>query len=249
MRVSEAQTSHVLNQKEDPQTGEEEGRAATWKVEEIEIGRVTPGPDPWVHFRGELRVQREARSKGLVHEQQPRRSRGTGEAHPSRDMQTSLNELGRNLEGDARSEMGPAGVARTWVFDLGRGVGLLNGARTMRGSREGENLHHQRRPRQSLTRCSRGKISPYLTAQHSHYRYPYAIPPERQRSMIDLRVTDDYKVNQRRSMAVGPFEDLPPHLRNHLVRVLIPLLAKNSIVFASMFVCVYGNSQKPSVES
>ena len=48
-------------------------------------------------------------------------------------------------------------------------------------------------------------------------RYPYAIPPERQRSMIDLRVTDDYKVNQRRSMAVGPYEDLPPHLRNHLV--------------------------------
>ena len=36
--------------------------------------------------------------------------------------------------------------------------------------------------------------------------------------MIDLRVTDDYKVNQRRSMAVGPYEDLPPHLRNHLVR-------------------------------
>ena len=35
--------------------------------------------------------------------------------------------------------------------------------------------------------------------------------------MIDLRATDDYKVNQRRSMAVGPYEDLPPHLRNHLV--------------------------------
>ena len=104
----------------------------------------------------------------------------------------------------------------------------------MRGSREEENLHHQRRPRHSLTRCSRGKISQYLTPQHSHYRYPYAIPPERQRSMIDLRVTDDYKVNQRRSMAVGPFEDLPPHLRNHLVSVLIPLSGKNSIVFASM---------------
>ena len=163
MRVSEAQTSHVLNQKEDPQTGEEEGRAATWKAEEIEIGRVTRGPDPWVHFRGELRVQREARSKGLVHEQQPRRSRGTGEAHPSRDVQTSLNGLGRNLEGGARSEMEPAGVVRMWVFDQDRGVGLLNGARTMRGSREGQNLHHQRRPRHSLTRCSRGKISPYLT--------------------------------------------------------------------------------------
>ena len=67
--------------------------------------------------------------------------------------------------------------------------------------------------------------------------------------MIDLRVTDDYKVNQRRSMAVGPFEDLPPHLRNHLVSVLIPLSGKNPIVFASMFVCVYGNLQKPSVES
>ena len=67
--------------------------------------------------------------------------------------------------------------------------------------------------------------------------------------MIDLRVTDDYKVNQRRSMAVGPFEDLPPHLRNHLVSVLIPLSGKNSTVFASMFTCVYGNLQKPSVES
>ena len=35
--------------------------------------------------------------------------------------------------------------------------------------------------------------------------------------MIDLRVMEEVKKNQRRSMAVGPFEDLPPHLRNHLV--------------------------------
>ena len=48
-------------------------------------------------------------------------------------------------------------------------------------------------------------------------RYPYAIPPERQRSMVDLRATEDFKPTQRRSMAVGPYEDLPPHLRNHLV--------------------------------
>jgi len=35
--------------------------------------------------------------------------------------------------------------------------------------------------------------------------------------MIDLRVMEEVKKNQRRSMAVGPFEDLPPHLRNHLM--------------------------------
>ena len=69
-------------------------------------------------------------------------------------------------------------------------------------------------------------------------RYPYAIPPERQRSMIDLRVTDDYKVNQRRSMAVGPYEDLPPHLRNHLVRFSRHFWAgRNSGVFVCMEIC------------
>ena len=36
--------------------------------------------------------------------------------------------------------------------------------------------------------------------------------------MIDLRVMEEVRKNQRRSMAVGPYEDLPPHLRNHLVR-------------------------------
>ena len=60
--------------------------------------------------------------------------------------------------------------------------------------------------------------------------------------MIDLRVTDDYKVNQRRSMAVGPYEDLPPHLRNHLVR--FSLLGREEF----KCVCMYGNLQKPSVE-
>ena len=35
--------------------------------------------------------------------------------------------------------------------------------------------------------------------------------------MIDLRATENFKPAQRRSMAVGPYEDLPPHLRNHLV--------------------------------
>ena len=49
-------------------------------------------------------------------------------------------------------------------------------------------------------------------------RYPHGLPPERQRSMIDLRVMEEVRKNQRRSMAVGPYEDLPPHLRNHLVR-------------------------------
>jgi len=43
--------------------------------------------------------------------------------------------------------------------------------------------------------------------------------------MIDLRVNEDVKKNQRRSMAVGPLEDLPPHLRNHLM----PSAIKNSI--------------------
>lgn len=48
-------------------------------------------------------------------------------------------------------------------------------------------------------------------------RYPSGLPPERQRSLIDLRVTEDTKKRHRRSMAVGPYEDLPPHLRNHLI--------------------------------
>jgi len=55
-------------------------------------------------------------------------------------------------------------------------------------------------------------------------RYPHGIPPERQRSMIDLRMSDEVKKSQRRSMAVGPLEDLPPHLRNHLM----PAALKNS---------------------
>ena len=56
--------------------------------------------------------------------------------------------------------------------------------------------------------------------------------------MIDLRVADDYKVNQRRSMAVGPYEDLPPHLRNHLVRVSAQFWAeRNSGVFVCMEIC------------
>ena len=40
--------------------------------------------------------------------------------------------------------------------------------------------------------------------------------------MIDLRVMEEVRKNQRRSMAVGPYEDLPPHLRNHLVRESYP---------------------------
>ena len=39
--------------------------------------------------------------------------------------------------------------------------------------------------------------------------------------MIDLRIGEDFKAKQRRSMAVGPYEDLPPHLRNHLVSYVI----------------------------
>ena len=36
---------------------------------------------------------------------------------------------------------------------------------------------------------------------------------------IDYKsLSDEVKKSQRRSMAVGPLEDLPPHLRNHLVR-------------------------------
>ena len=61
-------------------------------------------------------------------------------------------------------------------------------------------------------------------------RYPHAPPPERQRSMIDLRVMEEVRNKQRRSMAVGPYEDLPPHLRNHLVNIYhIPTL---QIIFA-----------------
>jgi hypothetical protein len=78
---------------------------------------------------------------------------------------------------------------------------------------------------------SRSKVFPPSPAEAQETiakmlpRYPQGLPPERQRSMIDLRMSDEVKKNQRRSMAVGPLEDLPPHLRNHLM----PSAIKNSI--------------------
>jgi len=46
--------------------------------------------------------------------------------------------------------------------------------------------------------------------------YDVAMPVGRQNSMMDLRQFDDERKNKRYSMAVGPYEDLPPHLRNYL---------------------------------
>ena len=36
--------------------------------------------------------------------------------------------------------------------------------------------------------------------------------------MMRSATEHDIKIRNRRSMAVGPFEDLPPHIRQHMVR-------------------------------
>ena len=67
-----------------------------------------------------------------------------------------------------------------------------------------------------------GNIPP--TAGHNH-------PPSMQKSvdsgahrrlsaMGRSSTEHDIKIRSRRSMAVGPFEDLPPHIRQHMVIVL-----------------------------
>ena len=48
--------------------------------------------------------------------------------------------------------------------------------------------------------------------------YDVGMPAGRQNSMMDLRQFEDERKNKRYSMAVGPYDDLPPHLRNYLVR-------------------------------
>jgi len=52
--------------------------------------------------------------------------------------------------------------------------------------------------------------------QNPRLSYDVAMPAGRQNSMMDLRQCDDERKNKRYSMAVGPYEDLPPHLRNYL---------------------------------
>ena len=106
MKASEVQTSRGLNPREDPQVGEEagrEGRADMWREEGARMAkRVMPGPDPWVHFRGEWRVQRGVQFRGLDHGQLHRKTTNTAEGHPSRDMLTNWNGLGQNLEEGAK---------------------------------------------------------------------------------------------------------------------------------------------------
>lgn len=52
--------------------------------------------------------------------------------------------------------------------------------------------------------------------QNQRLSYDAALPAGRQSSMMDLRQLDDERKNKRYSMAVGPYDDLPPHLRNYL---------------------------------
>jgi len=52
--------------------------------------------------------------------------------------------------------------------------------------------------------------------QNQRLSYDVGMPAGRQNSMMDLRQFDDERKNKRYSMAVGPYEDLPPHLRNYL---------------------------------
>ena len=54
--------------------------------------------------------------------------------------------------------------------------------------------------------------------------------------MVDLRVTEEMKKRYRRSMAVGPYEDLPPHLRNHLVSITDVILVSSHF---RRFIAVY----------
>lgn len=50
---------------------------------------------------------------------------------------------------------------------------------------------------------------------------PQGVPPPQMRqrpAMMRSATEHDIKVRNRRSMAVGPFEDLPPHIRQHMVK-------------------------------
>ena len=143
MKASEGQISRGLNPGEDLQEEEEAGKvdlADTWR----RMGkRVTAGQDPWDRFRGEWRVQRGVQFRELGRERLDPKNRDTAEARPSRDILTSWNGLGQNLEGDAKEGTARGEVARTLDSDPGQGADLLKGS--TRGSRE--NLRHQRKPR------------------------------------------------------------------------------------------------------
>ena len=151
MKASEGQISRGLNPGEDLQEEEEAGKvdlADTWR----RMGkRVTAGQDPWVRFRGEWKVQKGVQSRELGRERLDPKNRDTAEARPrpSRDILTSWNGLGQNLEGDAKegTEAARGEVARTLDSDPGQGADLLKGLRSTRGSRGGQNLQHQRKPR------------------------------------------------------------------------------------------------------
>ena len=51
-------------------------------------------------------------------------------------------------------------------------------------------------------------------------------PPPQQRPRMQRSATEhEIKVRNRRSMAVGPFEDLPPHIRQHMVCEVMALIS------------------------
>jgi len=52
--------------------------------------------------------------------------------------------------------------------------------------------------------------------QNQRLSHDVGMPAGRQNSLMDLRQLGDERKNKRYSMAVGPYEDSPPHLRNYL---------------------------------
>ena len=144
MKASEGQISRGLNPGEDLQGDEEAGKVDLADIWRRMGKRVTAGQDPWVRFRGEWKVQRGVQFRELGRERLDPKNRDTAEARP-KDIRTSWNGLGPNLEGDAKQGTAAARgeAARTVDSDPGQGADLLKGS--TRGG--GQNLQHQRKPR------------------------------------------------------------------------------------------------------
>ena len=64
------------------------------------------------------------------------------------------------------------------------------------------------------------------------------VPPQQQRPRMVRSATEhEIKVRNRRSMAVGPLEDLPPHIRQHMVCSVLCRIRFVSVAFYKALIC------------
>ena len=154
-------------------------------------------------------------------QQRERRSQGPGE-RGERSERSERSNLYESMTAD-KVHLTPAErrIKQTREeYRRSRSMGPLDSRLDSRQRSRSRGGERQQRPSRDRGRSPPGPPSPAQAEETIAAllpRYPHGLPPERQRSMIDLRVIEEVKKNQRRSMAVGPYEDLPPHLRNHLV--------------------------------